>query len=464
MRQLGGAVAPQTIPDVPHLPLPVNGDDPGKEQRPVAFLRLVWQNRRFMARVALYALLATAAIAFLISPRYESTAHLMPPDNSSGGSGLAMAAAAMATSVAGSALGGMATNLLGMKNNSDIFAGILASRTAQDKLIHDFDLQRVYHLKRMEDARKSLADHTSITIDRKSQIISIEVTDKSAQRAAAMCQAYVEQLNYLVAALSTSSARRERIFLEDRLKAVSQDLKTAEKNFSEFSSKNSAIDVKEQGRAMLGAAAVLQGNLIAAESEYEGLRQIYSDSNVRVRAIHARIGELRKQLEALAGKDESSTKLPGDGSDSLYPSIRKLPLLGVRYADLYRETKIQEAVLETLTREYEMAKVQEAKEIPTVKVLDPPQISDKKSFPPRLLIIFIGTLGALIAATIWLSARSAWQETDDHDERKLLAQEVFTDLRARLPQFLHSKSEQNGGRSLVSPGGRSSVKDEDLAE
>jgi hypothetical protein len=111
-----------------------------------------------------------------------------------------------------------------------------------------------------------------------------------------------------------------------------------------------------------------------------------------------------------------------------------------------------------------MAKVQEAKEIPTVKVLDPPQISDKKSFPPRLLIIFIGTLGALIAATIWLSARSAWQETDDHDERKLLAQEVFTDLRARLPQFLHSKSEQNGGRSLVSPGGRSSVKDEDLAE
>jgi uncharacterized protein involved in exopolysaccharide biosynthesis len=464
MRQLVGAVAPQTIPDVPHLPPSANGDDPGKEQQPVAFLRLVWQNRRFMARVALYALLASAAIAFLISPRYESTAHLMPPDNSSGNSGLAMAAAAMATSVAGSALGGMATNLLGMKNNSDIFAGILASRTAQDKLIHDFDLQKVYRLKRMEDARKSLADHTSITIDRKSQIISIEVTDKSAQRAAAMCQAYVEQLNYLVAALSTSSARRERIFLEDRLAAVKQDLQTAEKNFSEFSSKNSAIDVKEQGRAMLGAAAVLQGNLIAAESEYEGLRQIYSDSNVRVRAIHARIEELRKQLETLAGKDESSTKVSTDGSSSLYPSIRKLPLLGVTYADLFRETKIQEAVLETLTREYEMAKVQEAKEIPTVKVLDPPQIPDKRSFPPRLLIIFIGTVGALSAAMIWLSARSAWQETDDHDARKLLAQEVFTDLRGRLPQFLHSKSEQNGGGSLVSPRGGSSVKDEDLAE
>ena len=215
---------------------------------------------------------------------------------------------------------------------------------------------------------------------------------------------------------------------------------------------------------LLGAAAVLQGNLIAAESEYEGLRQIYSDSNVRVRSIHARIGELRKQLEALAGKDESSIKLPGDGSNSLYPSIRKLPLLGVTYADLFREAKIQEAVLETLTREYEMAKVQEAKEIPTVKVLDPPQIPDKRSFPPRLLIIFIGTMGAIVAGTIWLSARSAWQETDDHDERKLLAQQVFTDLRARLPQFLHFRSEQNGGRSLVSPRGGSSVKDEDLAE
>jgi capsule polysaccharide export protein KpsE/RkpR len=454
MRHSGGAVAPQTIPDVPHLPESSRGDAPGKGEQSVAMFRLVWENRRFLARVSLYAVLVSAAIAFLISPRYQSTAHLMPPDSQSG-SGLAMAAAAMANSVAGSALGGMATDLLGMKSNSDIFVGILSSRTAQDKIISQFDLQKVYGAKRMEDLRHALADHTSITVERKSQIIAIEVTDKSPQRAADICRAYVEQLNTLVAELSTSSARRERIFLEGRLNAVSQELEAAEKNFSEFSSKNSAIDVKEQGRAMLGAAAVLQGNLIAAESEYEGLRQIYTDSNVRVRSIHARIEELKHQLGALAGKDESTTTASKDANGSLYPSMRKLPLLGVSYADLYRETKIKEAVLETLTREYEMAKVQEVKEIPTVKVLDPPQIPDKKSFPPRLLIIFAGTVFAVATAIIWLFAKTAWQQTDGQDTRKIFARELATDLRAQLPGFLRARTgDRNGGRATLSETGR----------
>lgn len=198
---------------------------------------------------------------------------------------------------------------------------------------------------------------------------------------------------------------------------------------------------------MLGAAAVLQGNLIAAQSEYEGLRQIYSDTNVRVRSLHARIEELQHQLEGLEGKGESTTTLSNQPGDSLYPSMRKLPLLGVTYADLYRETKIQEAVLETLTREYEMAKVQEAKEIPTVKVLDSPQIPDKKSYPPRLLIIFLGTVFALTGATTWLLLRAAWEETDAHDTRKVFAYEVVTDVRSRLPRFL--QGDQNGGRGSI---------------
>src|SRR4029077_1945198 len=117
------------------------------------------------------------------------------------------------------------------------------------------------------------------------------------QRAAAMGQAYVEELNYLVAELSTSSARRERIFLESRLKDVSADLETAEKEFSQFASKNTAIDVKEQGKAMVEAAAMLQGQLIAAQSQYEGLRDIYTDDNSRVRSTKARITELQRQLE-----------------------------------------------------------------------------------------------------------------------------------------------------------------------
>jgi capsule polysaccharide export protein KpsE/RkpR len=332
-------------------------------------------------------------------------------------------------------LGGVASDFLGLKSTSDIFAGILSSRTVQDKLIQQFDLKRLYRDRRMEDARRDLASHTSISVDRKSQIITIGVTDHDPNRAAAMGQAYVEELNRLVSELSTSSARRERIFLEERLQAVSNDLESAEKEFSQFSSKNTAIDIKEQGKAMVEAAATLQGQLIAAESELEGLRQIYTDSNVRVRSVRARIDELKHQLEKLGGKDEGGSAPSKQQADPLYPSIRKLPLLAVTYADLYRRTKVQEAVFESLTKEYELAKVQEVKEIPTVKVLDPPDIPDKKSFPPRLLIMFLGTMMAVALSATWVFSKTSWEQTDPTDPRKVLAREVFTTLKSSLSRF-----------------------------
>jgi len=297
----------------------------------------------------------------------------------------------------------------------------------------------------MEDARKELAEHTEISVDRKSQIITIAVTDHAPKRAAALGEAYVEELNRLVAELSTSSARRERVFLEERLQSVSKDLESAEKEFSQFSSKNSAIDIKEQGKAMVEAAATLQGQLIAAESELEGLKQIYTDNNVRVRSVKARMNELKHQLEKLGGKGEDTAAPSDQQQASLYPSIRKLPLLGVTYADLYRRTRVQEAVFETLTKEYELAKVQEVKEIPTVKVLDSPNIPDKKSFPPRMLIMFLGTVFAFAIATTWVFGKEAWDQTDSIDTRKAFAQEVFSTVKASLPKFGQNGSGDHSG-------------------
>lgn len=400
-------------------------------------LWLIWSHRRFLFRLALYALIVSTVAAFLIPARFESTTRLMPPDNE-GASGLAGALAAMTGGGAGGALGSVAGDFLGLtgsKNNSEIFVGILESRTVQDKLIQAFELQKIYHDSRMSDARKDLADHTSLSVDRKTQIITIGVIDHDPRRAAAMGEAYVAELNRLVAELSTSSARRERIFLEGRLQSVNKDLESAEREFSEFSSRNTAIDIKEQGKAMVEAAANLQGELIAAESELEGLRQIYSDNSVRVRSVRARISELKEQLEKIGGKGEGIPGAPGQESNSLYPSIRKLPLLGVTYADLYRRTKVQEAVFETLTKEYEMAKVQEAKEMPTVKVLDVPNVPDKKSFPPRFLIVVLGTLFAVATGVMWIVARSTWELAESSDPRKLFAQEVLRTLKSGLPRF-----------------------------
>src|SRR6185369_10452295 len=386
--------------------------------RAYGHLRLLWIKRRFLGKALLAGMLVGCIAAFLIPSRFESTVQLMPPDNQST-SGLAMLAALSSKGGgAGGGMGAVAGDLLGVKSSGALFMGVLSSMTVADRLSERFDLKKVYSVRLEEDIRKKLAKNSGITEDRKSGIISISVTDRDPKRAAAMAEAYVEELNVLVAQLSTSSAHRERVFLEDRLKDIKRDLDDASLKFSQFASKNAAIDIKEQGRAMVEAAALLQGQLIAAESELKGLEQIYMSNNVRVRAVQARIFELQAQLEKLGGKGIDGQK--SDSSPALYPSIRELPILGVTYADLYRRTKIQEAVYETLTQQYELAKVQEAKETPSVKVLDGARVPERKSFPPRTAITCLGGVAFLAFAIAGVFLRNQWSETDPRDPGKLL--------------------------------------------
>lgn len=396
----------------------------------IAHLRLLWGKRRLLGNAIVAGLLVGCAIAFLIPARYDSTVQSMPPDNQSS-SGMMMLGALAAKS-GGNGLGAVAGDLLGVKSSGALFVGVLSSRTVQDRLIERFQLRKVYSVRLEEDARKKLAERTSLSEDRKSGIISITVTDRDPQRAAAIAQAYVEELNQLVAELSTSSAHRERVFLEERLSAVKRDLDDASQKFSQFASKNTAIDIKDQGRAMVEAASTLQGQMIAAESELKGLEEIYSSNNVRVRAVQARITELQRQLQKLDG-DGTSGANQTRSSDSPYPSIRELPLLGVTWSDLYRRTRIQETVYETLTQQYELAKVQEAKEIPSVKVLDAARVPERKSFPPRTFIVCATALAFLGASMFGLMVRAQWNETDPLDPAKVFAQEVFQTMNQSMP-------------------------------
>lgn len=396
-------------------------------ERQIEQLRILWNRRHFLARAVLAGVVFGGLLAFLLPVEYESLAQLMPPDAQSG-AGMAMLASLAARN--GNGLGTVAGDLLGVKSTGALFVGILSSHTVQNRLVERFQLKKVYGKRLGEDAREKLAKNTRVSENRKSGIITITVTDHEAKRAALIAQAYVEELDQLVAELSTSSAHRERVFLEERLTAVKQDLDQASREFSQFSSKNATIDMKEQGRVMVAAAATLQGELIANESELKGLGQIYTASNVRVRSVQARINELRHQLEKLGGKGTADA---GGSSDSLYPSIRKLPLLGVTYADLYRRTKIQEAVFETLTQQDELAKVQEVRETPSVKVLDAPAIPERNSFPPRGLIVFLCVFLALFGAAFFVMARARWEQVSSNDPGKIFTQEVLQTVNAYMP-------------------------------
>jgi capsule polysaccharide export protein KpsE/RkpR len=429
--------APQSV--VGEVLLPEMRIDDSREWQ-AERLRLLWKHRRFFLRAGALGLAASMLVAFLIPRSFTSTSQLMPPDTQSS-SGIAMMAA-MAAKVGGG-LGSVAGDLLGVKSSGALFVGVLRSQTAQDRLIQQFNLRNVYGKRLIVDARTKLDENTSISEDRKSGIITISVTDHSPQRAAALANAYVDELNSLVAELSTSSAHRERVFLEERLKVAKRDLDQAVNEFAQFSSKNNTLDIQQEGKAMLDAAGTIAGEMIAAQSQLEGLRQIYTDNNARVRSLNARVGELRKQLEKLGGAKArtSGGSTPADGRPSdppaavdsglPYPTIHSLPLLGAKYADFYRRAKIQETVYELLTEQYELAKVQEAKETPSVKVLDPGTIPEKKSFPPRLVIMFLGTFLVSAMSVMWVLGSARWQEVDSKDPRKVFVQEVASKLKSQ---------------------------------
>src|SRR5882724_2232462 len=427
--------------------MPLSMDAQEEPIQLLPYLRLLWQSRRFLLRAALAAFLASALIALLIPNRYRAVTRLMPPDGQSGmGMGMGILAALSGKAGPGSlaGLGGMAGDFLGVKSSGALFVGVVNSQTVQDRLIGEFDLQKVYWASKIEDARKDLAEHTDVSEDRKSGIITIEVTDRDPKRSAAMARAYVNELDRLVAQVSTSSARRERIFLEEHLKTVKAELNTAARNFSSFASKNTALDIPAQGKATVEAAANLQGRLIAAQAELSGLRQIYTNNNVRVRAAEARVNELQQKLNEIGGSDSQGNE---NEARMLFPSIRKLPILGVTYADLYLQTKIQETVFELLTQQYEMAKVQEAKEIPSVKVLDAAVVPTKKTFPPRAVITVLGTLLGLAAAITWILLKTRWDSVEANDPGKVFAAEVLTTMRNSLSRFSRNGASGDSNRS-----------------
>jgi uncharacterized protein involved in exopolysaccharide biosynthesis len=408
--------------------LPIDsGRFQGDHEAWISNLALLWEGRRILARVAAVALVLSTATAFILPKQYQSTTRIMPPEQSSGGAAL-LAALAGRESTAGG-LAGLAGGLLGARGNGALFISLLRSGTVSGHLIDRFQLQRVYHKRYLVDTAKKLTRKTTISEDSKSGVITIVVEDTDRGRARDLAAAYVDELNVLVAKVNTSSARREREFIEQRLQTVQNDLQQAQLDMSQFSTKNAAIDIKEQTRAMVDAGARLQAQLVASQSELDSLEQIYGNENVRVRAAEARVGTLRRELEHESNGSEGPSGQEAASEPLPYPALRQLPALGVEWANLYRRVRIQETVYELLSAQYETARIEEAKSIPTVRVIDPPAWPEKKSSPHRLILIAVSTILALVAASLFLLAQRSWLMAHETDARRVLASEVASSFK-----------------------------------
>jgi capsule polysaccharide export protein KpsE/RkpR len=424
------ATYPRLTPEQLHSPPipPKQGDEAW-----VANAALLWTHRRILARVTGLALVLSAIIALVIPNQYEATTRIMPPEQPTGSA--AMLAALIGKGSGGGGLASLAGGLLGGRGNGAVFISLLRSGTVSGHLIDHFQLQHVYSKRYLEDTGKKLAAKTTISEDTKSGVITIVVEDRDRARARDLAQAYVDELNLLVARVNTSSAHREREFIEQRLKTVGQDLQQAQIEMSEFSTRNAAIDIKEQTRAMVDAGARLQGQLVASESELNSLQQIYGDQNVRVRSAAARVAVLRREL---ARESDGSGTPSSDQAVTAaipYPALRQLPALAVPWANLYRRVRIQETVYELLSAQYETSRIEEAKSIATVSVIDPPGLPEKKSSPHRLIIILASTVLGFILASLFLLLQRSWLSIPEGDTRRMLACQMasaLTDLRTRI--------------------------------
>lgn len=399
---------------------------------------VLWNRRHVLGRTFVVGSILSIAVAFTIPKRYESTTRIMPPETSGGSTAL------LAAIVGHGEFGGLSSlagSLLGARTTGPLFVDLLRSGTVSNDLINRFQLQSVYNKRYRIDAAKKLARRTAIVEDKRSGVISITVEDSDPYRARDLAQAYLDELNLLVARTNTSSARLERIFLEHRIAGARADLERAQLDMSEFASTHTAIDIKEQTRATVEGAAKLQAQIIFEQSELDSLRQIYGDENIRVRSGRARLGELQHQLRTISGtsaplaeQEANDSNNPGtpEGTGAEYPSLRQIPRLAVPYADIYRRVRVQETLYEMLTQQYELSRIQEAKDVPVVRVIDLPGVPEKKSFPPRTVLCIVLTSLSMMFAAGMLLARERWHQLGPFDERKVLGTEIAESFRDQV--------------------------------
>jgi uncharacterized protein involved in exopolysaccharide biosynthesis len=395
--------------------------------RILQLFRVFWIRRFTVFRIVFAGVVIAVAYSLTLPAVFTSTASLMPPENGSSSTLLSLLSS---VSVAASTTGG---SLLGVKTPGAIFVGIMGSRTVQERIVKRFNLVRDYRVPSDENACGVLAENSRIFEDPKNGIIRISVDAKTPQLAAKLAYAYVEELDYVITQNSTSAAGRERVFLQTRLEEIKKDLDSSGQALSQFSVKNRTIDVPSQGKEMIAADLKLQAELAIARSDLAGMRQAYSEDNVRVRAANARVGALQKQVDRMSGLSEQRSAKAVNGAD--LPSISQLPTLGLTYSELSRKVHVDEAVWEALTKQYESARVQEAKEIPIVRVLDAASLPEHKSAPSRSLIVILGGMLSFFVASIYVLARAAWEDMDEHDERKKMVRQMLEDTRASHAWF-----------------------------
>lgn len=332
---------------------------------------------------------------FLLPASYTSRAMVMLPQQQSSG------AAALLGQISG--MGAVAGNLSGLKNPNDLYVGLLQSQTIADKLIERFDLKARYSVRTFDDARKKLEKKSDIN-NGKGGLITILTQDTDPKFSAKLANAYVEELIRLTSTLNFSEASQRRAFLEKELTDAKIKLADAEQRLKTSQEKSGMIQLGAQVQGLLTGVAQLKGMIAAKEVQLNTMRSFATAQNPESRRMEEEIRGLKNQLSKL----EQGSSRNGNGASVV---TEKIPEVGLEYIRYVRDVKYYESIFEILAKQFEIAKLDEARDSVAVQVVDVAVAAEKKNGMSRVLLILAGLFSGFLFAVFFIFAKESIAES-----------------------------------------------------
>lgn len=366
----------------------------GDEISLLDLLIVLAERKRLIIWVTLGFAVVALIVSLLLPKSYTATVTILPPQQNSS---LSSQLAAQLGGLGGIAqMAGGGSSLL--KNPNDMYVAMLKSRTVEDAMVNRFGLMQEYHKSYLSDARKKFENRANVDGSGKDGLIHISVKDHDPKRAADLANGYVDQFRDLSQKLAITEAQQRRLFFEEQWKQANQNLADAEQALKETEQKTGLIQLDSQARALIESAATLRAQIVAKEVQIQGMQTYATGENAQLIEAEQELAGLRAQLAKMGGT--------GDNPDSIIVPKGQMTTAGLEYVRRLRDVKYYEAIFDILARQFELAKLDEAKEGAIIQVVDPAIPPDKKSSPVRSLIVigstavgfFLGILSALFQA------------------------------------------------------------------
>jgi tyrosine-protein kinase Etk/Wzc len=344
------------------------------------------RRKQTIAKGAGVGMLAGVLLSLLWPVRYTAVTTLMPPQQTPSTASLMMN---QLTGSTASPLAALASGSLGLKNPNDIYIGLLNSRPIADAIIHRFGLAKLYHAKDLTAARRKLANETAIASE-KNGFLTVSVTDNDKHRAAAMANAYTEELRVLTKTIAVGEASQRRLFYEEQLKQAKESLLDAEVSFQQVQQTKGLVQLDAQAKAMIEGLALLRAQVAAKDVEVQALRSYSTEHNPDLELAKGELSSLQGEATRLEQRNHASGFADWGLGD--------VPGAGMEYLRAEHEVKYRQTMVDLLIKQFDAARLDEAKDAAIIQVVEPAIAPDRRSSPKRALILLLFTAAGLLAA------------------------------------------------------------------